>query len=220
MGRLACFDLDNTLIDRDGAFLAWARWWVDRAGLAPVAVDWLVAHDNHGFAPRSEVFAAFESRFGSRIPVDAYDREHPLFTWVDQPVLDGLSALRSAGWRVVIITNGTVIQQTAKLEHTGLADAVDDYLISEAVGVRKPGAEIFALAAEATGAPLSHAWMVGDHPVHDIAGAHNAGLRTIHITSDVPAAEADHHVASVVAAFPLILDDQLSVQLRAARRTA
>ncbi len=27
MARLACFDLDNTLIDRDGAFLAWARWW-------------------------------------------------------------------------------------------------------------------------------------------------------------------------------------------------
>ncbi|MEU0089941.1 HAD family hydrolase [Kribbella sp. NPDC006257] len=28
MRSIACFDLDNTLIDRDGAFAAWAKWWV------------------------------------------------------------------------------------------------------------------------------------------------------------------------------------------------
>jgi hypothetical protein len=33
-GRVACFDLDNTLIDRDAAFLAWARWWADREASA------------------------------------------------------------------------------------------------------------------------------------------------------------------------------------------
>jgi FMN phosphatase YigB (HAD superfamily) len=71
MPRLACFDLDNTLIDRDGAFLAWARWWVGRAGLGADAVDWLVAHDNGGFTPRPKLFAGFRERFGGCHP--SYD---------------------------------------------------------------------------------------------------------------------------------------------------
>src|SRR5689334_11410891 len=91
MLRLACFDLDNTLIDRDGGFARWARWWVGRAGLGVDAVEWLVAEDNGGFRARPELFAAFEERFGMHISVGEYDREHPLFTSVDREVLDGLA---------------------------------------------------------------------------------------------------------------------------------
>jgi len=125
MGRLACFDLDNTLIDRDGAFLAWARWWVGRAGLGPEAVKWLVAHDNGGFTPRAELFDRFRERFGVAVSVDEYDREHPSFTSVEAGVLDGLASLRTAGWRVAVVTNGGVVQQSRKLDHTGIAAAVD-----------------------------------------------------------------------------------------------
>jgi FMN phosphatase YigB (HAD superfamily) len=207
MGRLACFDLDNTLIDRDGAFLAWARWWVERAGLAVDAVDWLVAHDNGGFTPRGELFARFQERFGVATSVDEYDREHPSFTWVEPAVLEGLASLRTAGWRVAVVTNGGVVQQSRKLEHTGIAAAVDYCCISEAVGVRKPDAQIFSIAAKNTGAELGGGWMVGDHPTYDIAGGINAGLNTIrighHHQIDSPA--ADHHFASVLDGFPIIL---------------
>jgi phosphoserine phosphatase len=92
---LACFDLDNTLIDRDAAFLAWARWWVDRAGLDPAAVEWLVAHDNGGFTSRGELFAGFEEEFGAAISVDDYDREHPSFTWIEPAVLEAFAVLSS-----------------------------------------------------------------------------------------------------------------------------
>ena len=207
MVRLACFDLDNTLIDRDGAFLAWARWWVDRAGLASDAVDWLVAHDNGGFTRRGELFARFQETFGVAVSVDEYDREHPSFTWVEPAVLEGLAALRTAGWRVAVVTNGSVVQQTRKLEHTGIVDAVDYCCISEAVGVRKPDPRIFSIAAENTGAGLAGGWMVGDHPAYDIAGGINAGLSTIrighHHQLGTPA--ADHHFASVLDGFPVIL---------------
>jgi len=71
------------------------------------------------------LFAGLEECFGSAVSVDGYDREHPSFTWVDQPVLDGLASLRTAGWRIAVVTNGTVVQQSRKLEHTGIADAVD-----------------------------------------------------------------------------------------------
>lgn len=204
--RLACFDLDNTLIDRDGAFLVWARWWVDRAGLGPDAVDWLVAHDNGGFTPRAELFARFRERFGVAVSVDDYDREHPSFTWVEPAVLEGLVSLRTAGWRVAVVTNGRVVQQSRKLEHTGIADAVDYCCISEAVGVRKPDARIFSVAAEHAGASLTDGWMVGDHPAYDIAGGINAGLRTIRIGRHhaVDSPVADHHFDSVLEAIGLL----------------
>jgi FMN phosphatase YigB (HAD superfamily) len=209
--RLACFDLDNTLIDRDAAFLGWARWWVEREGLGEQAVEWLIGHDNGGFTPRPQLFAGLRDAFGVGTAVEelvaAYDREHPSFTWVDQAVLDGLASLRTAGWRVAVVTNGNVVQQTGKLEHTGIADAVDYCCISEGVGVRKPDARIFAIAAEYAGATLDGGWMVGDHPSYDVAGGINAGLNTIRIGShhEVETPRADHHFDSVLKAFPVIL---------------
>ncbi|HZX07621.1 HAD family hydrolase [Kribbella sp.] len=210
-GRLACFDLDNTLIDRNGAFLRWARWWVDRQGLDETALEWFVAHDNGGFRPRAELFGMARERFGLAAPVDelvaSYDEEHPLFTSVKPEVLDGLGSLRSAGWRVAVVTNGDPAQQDLKLEYTQLDKAVDYACVSGAVGVRKPDRRIFELVAERTGTSLRGGWMVGDHPSYDIAGGIAAGLRTIrvgnHNATDTPV--ADYQVDSVVEAFALIL---------------
>ncbi|GAA3095009.1 hypothetical protein GCM10010530_20080 [Kribbella aluminosa] len=209
--RLACFDLDNTLIDRNGAFLRWARWWVELQGLHETALEWFVAHDNGGFRPRAELFSMARERFGIAASVDdlvaSYDEEHPLFTWVRPAVLDGLASLRSAGWRVAVVTNGDPAQQDLKLEYTQIDKAVDYACVSGAVGVRKPDPRIFELVAERTGATLEGGWMVGDHPSYDIAGGIAAGLRTIrvgdHNATDTPV--ADHHVESVVEAIATIL---------------
>jgi FMN phosphatase YigB (HAD superfamily) len=209
--RLACFDLDNTLIDRDGAFLKWARWWADRAGLGESGVEWLVAHDGGGFRPRAELFGLARVRFGLSASVGelvaSYDEEHPLFAWVEQPVLDGLAELRAAGWRIAVVTNGGSVQQSLKLEYTKIADVIDYACVSETVGVRKPDRRIFELAAAHTGTKLDDGWMVGDHPSHDIAGGIAADLHTIQVGSrqvpDAPA--ADYQVDSVVEAFPVIL---------------
>ncbi|MFK4085292.1 HAD family hydrolase [Kribbella sp. NPDC020789] len=203
MPRLACFDLDNTLIDRDAAFLAWARSWSADAGLGEDAVAWLVAQDNSGFRPRAELFDGLRTHFGTAPTVDQYDREHPLFTSVDAAVLHGLAELREAGWRVAVVTNGTVVQQSLKLEHTGIAAAVDYCCVSEAVGVRKPDARIFAIAAEGAGAALD-GWMVGDHPEYDVAGGRNAGLRTILVGDRDGGPAADYSVRSVLEAFRIM----------------
>jgi FMN phosphatase YigB (HAD superfamily) len=199
--RLACFDLDNTLIDRNAAFLAWARWWCGEAGVD--AVEWLVAHDNGGFTPRAQLFDSLRGSFGTAPTVESYDRAHPLFTTVEDAVLEGLAELRAAGWRVAVVTNGTVVQQSLKLQHTGIAAAVDFCCISEAVGIRKPDARIFALAAEGAGAALD-GWMVGDQPAHDIQGGHNAGLHTILIGSPSGPPVPDHQVASIHEALALL----------------
>ena len=210
MTPIACFDLDNTLIDRDAAFEAWAEWWVRSEQLAAGAVGWLLAEDEGGFKPRPELFAAAKEQFGLRSSVDAlvagYDREHPLFTSVDQAVLDGLGSLRTAGWRVAVVTNGGTVQQSLKLEHTGIGATVDFSCISEAVGVRKPDPVIFKLAAERCGATLEGGWMVGDHPAYDIAGGNAAGLRTVLIGNRHPeGAGPTHHFGSVLEAFAVVL---------------
>ena len=105
-------------------------------------------------------------------------------TPADPAVLDGLASLSTAGWQVAVVTNGGTIQQNLKLDHTGIGEAVDYSCISESVGVRKPDPRIF-----------------------EIAGGINANLSTIRIGSyhQVDTPEADHHLTSVLDAFPLIL---------------
>jgi phosphoserine phosphatase len=41
---LACFDLDNTLIDRAASFLLWATGFASSHGLEPAQVTWLAGH--------------------------------------------------------------------------------------------------------------------------------------------------------------------------------
>ncbi|ONI70086.1 HAD family hydrolase [Kribbella sp. ALI-6-A] len=208
MPRLVAFDLDNTLIDRNGAFRAWAEWWVEKEGLNTDALAWLLTEDHGGFRPREELFAGVKA-FGVERSVAElvaeYDREHPSFTSVDPEVLDGIARLRAAGWRVAVVTNGGVVQQQLKLDHTGIGAAVDHACISQSAGVRKPDRQIFALAAEQTGARLEGGWMVGDHPAYDILGGINAGMRTIQIGTEHDGPRADHQVESVLEAFKLIL---------------
>lgn len=208
IARLVCFDLDNTLIDRTTAFGEWARWWSAEAGLGEAGADWLVAYDNNGFTPRSELFGGLERKFGVAPTVEDYDREHPLFIRVEDAVLEGLGALRAAGWRLAVVTNGAVLQQTLKLERTGIAAAVDFCCVSEAVGVRKPDPRIFAIAAEGAGAALD-GWMVGDQPGHDILGGRNAGLHTILVGSEAGPPAADCQVATVVEAMAILLTNGL-----------
>jgi putative hydrolase of the HAD superfamily len=52
-------------------------------------------------------------------------------------------------------------------------------VVSAAVGVRKPDPEIFRITAEQAGQTLDGAWMVGDSGHADIAGADNAGIRSV-----------------------------------------
>lgn len=211
MRRLACFDLDNTLIDRDGAFRAWAE--VFCAELGAEALEWLLAMDLSGYRPRRELFAAARERFGLAAGVEeliaAYDVEHPTFTWCEPEVFEGLARLRADGWTVVVVTNGGTVQQSRKLAHTGIGEVVDYSCISQTEGVGKPDPRIFEIAAERSGTALAGGWMVGDRLELDIAGGQAAGLSTILVGGDrggrnAGEVRADVVVGNVVQAFEVI----------------
>jgi FMN phosphatase YigB (HAD superfamily) len=60
---------------------------------------------------------------------------------------------------------------------------------SAAVGVEKPHPLIFRTALDAAGTP-THAWMIGDNPVADVAGAAKLGIPGVLVR--VPAFSADY----------------------------
>lgn len=135
-------DLDNTLVDRDLAFRTWARHFIDEIGAEPEDVSWLLTADQDGYTPRADLAVALQERWGLDISVP--DLVHRLlFDHVDlietyPGVPDALRALTAAGATLVVVTNGTVIQQEQKLHHTGLTALITQAVVSEAVGSKKP----------------------------------------------------------------------------------
>jgi putative hydrolase of the HAD superfamily len=181
--RLLLLDLDNTLLDREQAFVEWARRFLDEIGAPPADLDWLLDVDGDGFVPRPEVAAALRDRYGLRTGVaDLVDKLHMgvvRYTRLEPLVACALTIARQAGWLPVVVSNGVTFQQEAKIRMSGLDRYLADWVISEEVGVRKPDPGIFEVAAQRCRMRLDGAWMVGDSPQADIYGASNLGLPSV-----------------------------------------
>jgi FMN phosphatase YigB (HAD superfamily) len=87
-----------------------------------------------------------------------------------------LGAVRSAGARVVAVSNNLVSEQEDKLRATGLRHLFDELVISEAVGVSKPDPAIFRMALDAACCQSHEAIMLGDSWENDVVGALGAGI--------------------------------------------
>src|ERR687893_804414 len=71
MGAVLLLDLDDTLADREAAFLLWARSKAKQwAPNQPDAVAFLVEQDADGYRGRDEFFASLAERFGVSDPVE------------------------------------------------------------------------------------------------------------------------------------------------------
>jgi len=181
---LALFDLDNTLVDRDRAFRAWAEEFVVAHGLDDPALTFLLMADAHHSGPMDSFFATVCQTFDLAVlPKQLwgqYRRRMPELASCHPDDSGALKRLRRAGWRIGIVTNGMTDNQLGKIRNTGLDRLVDAWCISDDVGIRKPDPEIFRLAAERCGTGCGQGgWMIGDSLVLDVAGGHAAGLRTI-----------------------------------------
>ncbi len=187
--KAVLFDLDNTLLDRDRTFQAWARWFArDRLGLqtdpeADEAVALLTRLDANGHAPKDAMFRAVIGRY----PFVAEDvdalvaafREQLLaqVSVPDEGTARLLEALGQVGLPWGIVTNGSR-SQLRKVRKLGLEAVASCVVVSELLGVRKPAPEIFRAAATQLGIAPPDILFVGDHPEADIVGAANAHMQT------------------------------------------
>jgi len=183
---LVLVDLDGTLIDREQGFHRWAQALVENHDLGNEALGWLEKTDL-AVKERGRFFALV----GEHFPVvgdmaalwDDYRAQMPQLAPPFPGVSEALTRLREQGWRLGVVTNGRVDNQVGKLRRTGILDLLDDWCISEEVGIRKPDPAIFLLARQRCGVPDGEqCWVVGDDPQLDIAGGRASGMRTIWVS--------------------------------------
>ncbi|MFJ4917634.1 HAD family hydrolase [Streptomyces sp. NPDC088726] len=213
MQRLALFDLDGTLVDRQTAVRDALTALCRAHDFDTVTEQWLrtelVARANLGsFVRLREVFGLVVS--ATQLWREYVDLVAAAVTCRPE-VLEGLARLRAAAWTIGIITNGAGDIQRAKLAGTGLADLVDGVAVSGDLETRKPDRRLFELGATRCGVSLvGGGWMIGDNPAGDIGGGHQAGLRTIWLRGrpwpdGFPAA---HHVVDdVTDAIAILLNE-------------
>ncbi|GAA4331917.1 hypothetical protein GCM10023086_62420 [Streptomyces venetus] len=182
---LLLIDLDNTLVDRDAAFRDAVAAFLAEYALPARDIDWVTALDASGYTPRQEVARALRGRYGvdEKAVRVLLDRGVAEGVALSGPTRTALGVAAAQGWRLAIVTNGRTVQQETKIRNTGLDELTHGWVVSEAVGHKKPAPEIFHAAAAAVGGSLDGAWVIGDSPHADIAGAAAIGARSVWVSA-------------------------------------
>jgi putative hydrolase of the HAD superfamily len=184
------FDLDETLITRAAAIRAFIadqyRRYKEQLGNvteAAYAERFLDIEDN-GRIGKHLVYPALVKELGitavsPETLLEDYRAIYPNFAVTNPGALETLKALRQAGFKIGILTNGNVAVQDGKIDVIGIRPLLDAIVISEAVGLKKPDPAIFLLAAEKIGEAAEACLFVGDNPEVDIVGAAGVKMQTI-----------------------------------------
>ena len=77
--------------------------------------------------------------------------------------LDTLDALRAAGLRLGLVTNGHAATQRHKIDRFAIEEHFDVIVVEGEFGKGKPHPEVFAHALAGVGAAPDETWMVGDN---------------------------------------------------------
>lgn len=132
-------------------------------------------------------------RVGRPVPTDAMQLGEAFWTAYIEAIepFDGLeetlTELSESGVAVGITTNLTTRLQLRKLRKLNIADRLDAVVTSEEAGREKPGSVMFTLPLARMDCRVSDAFLVGDDPVNDVAGANAVGLQTALFNGEVPA---------------------------------
>ena len=191
------FDVDGTLMDDDGAVLSALTSFHSRLGAElGISADDLVEHwrellnlhfarylmgeitmqeqrrariidlfaaskINLSLAMADRIFAAYESDYRA--------------SWTAYP--DALPALDVLnGYKLAILSNGDLAQQTQKLRICGLASYFSAIFTSSDIGYPKPAPEAFTRACQRLGISPQHCIYVGDSLETDASASTAAGL--------------------------------------------
>ncbi|MDX1302461.1 HAD family hydrolase [Photobacterium sp.] len=192
------FDLDNTLLDHDGAEQDAIRTFVSRYHDKVIAltdtpeVIWRQITDKHRARWRAGELN-FEQQRRARISelfkrpltckqadqlfteyFNIYQQHWRLFPDVE-PALQRLKDTAP----LAVISNGFIYQQEAKLEQTGIRHYFRFVMTSEQAGVAKPDWGIFKAACQRGQVSPEQCWYIGNHPQRDAQAGQRAGLKSV-----------------------------------------
>lgn len=189
------FDLDGTLAVPDQNYERLLATAFERAGVEPLfgvgdldAVDTAALptarsdrefHENL-FRAGAEVAGSDPGEGVVAVVADAYlDAVDPAAVSFRPGAREALATARER-YDVALVTNGGEATQVPKLQRLGIADAFDaEVYCDPAAGVEpKPDPTPLRMAVDELGVAAADAVKVGDTLAADVAGAHNAGMRS------------------------------------------
>lgn len=193
------FDLDNTLINRKLAFIKYTELLIEKFivhydELHKVAImEHIRLADQNGYRNRQELFEEILQTFEMKdtdisieILLDHWFSKFFKCTVLMDGALEVLEYLKNKNIKLGLITNGSVHSQNSKIEHVKLSPYFDAILVSDEVQLKKPDKRIFELALNKLSVSPNSSWYVGDHPINDVQGALDAGLKAIWLSGFMP----------------------------------
>ena len=198
--RAVLFDLDNTLTHRDQSILAYsqhlARTYQHQLPHDQISqIHTIIRRIDNGGYPKKELLT-----HPSIAASVGYALQQEL-TWSSLPDLDeltqfwfqqfGLSAvampgansllaeLKQQGYKLAVISNGGHATRLTILQGLGFSHYFDEIISSELVGISKPNPEIFLHTSRQLNIVPENCLFIGDHPVNDIQGATQAGMKAL-----------------------------------------
>jgi putative hydrolase of the HAD superfamily len=186
------FDLDNTLINRDAAFLACMQAFFDENMPNHYFKNEefeIEKVDQFGYTPREEFVEWFiqyyqpkgwnETNFWDYLHANISNFVRPI-----QPALRDLLLRLQKQYKIGLLTNGSISNQSRKIRKAQL-DTIfptETIHISQQYNLSKPDVQLFELIVEQSKVQPQQLLYVGDDPMNDIKGAAKAGLKTAWIS--------------------------------------
>jgi putative hydrolase of the HAD superfamily len=196
--KVALFDLDDTLVDQEGASRAALLGWLPELGMDhddpdELVTAWIaVAETAYERYQRREISFQDQRRVRVRefLGADATDDEaDELFSgyltryeraWTAfDDAAPALRRVRDAGLVAAVLTNGDAAHQALKLERTGLAEHLDVVVASDDLPAGKPDPRAYAAACDILGVAPGDVLMVGNDVAKDYQGPLDAGLTAV-----------------------------------------
>ncbi|OAL81248.1 hydrolase [Acinetobacter sp. SFB] len=198
--RAVLFDLDNTLTHRDESILAYsqhlARTYQHQLAHDQISqIQPIIRRIDNGGYPKKELLTH------PSIAASVADALLQELNWNSVPELDeltqfwfqqfGLSAvamqgadtllvdLKQQGYKLAVVSNGGHATRLTILQGLGFSHYFDEIVSSELVGMSKPNPEIFLYTSRQLQVEPQQCLFIGDHPVNDIQGATQAGMKAL-----------------------------------------
>ncbi len=184
------FDLDNTLIDREAAFIRFASHFYEQhlRNATTMSREEVVARmvhwDQDGYVDREIMFTQWLKEWPEAglepdrlLPYYRSEMKQHVQPDADNNRLLADLNRQAAPWGIV--TNGKTATQHIACQAAGLDQLAPFIIVSEAAGYAKPDPRIFQDALNLTGlASPEQVMFVGDNPRADIDGAKRFGMKT------------------------------------------